>query len=158
MKVGASTSRACLWLLVMAVAGLSLVWLGATDAVAQGCQPGQPCFDHLKCYQVLRDGHKPARHIVDLFNQQFGPEKCKMADRAAFLCAPTDKRLVDDHPPSSPFQTRPLEPTEDFLCYKVTCQPAQKHQVQVADQFAARDMLLGNARLLCAPARKPPVP
>jgi len=160
MRHGALVDRACRWWLTLTAVAVSLVWFGAigvatVDAQATPpCDPtqGQLCPDHLKCYQVLKDGHKPAKHVVDLFNQQFGDEKdCKLQDVASLFCAPTQKVQVDGHPPQSPFPTQAL--VDDYICYKVACKK-QKHEIAAGDQFARRDMVLGNAQLLCAPARK----
>jgi hypothetical protein len=136
----------------MAVVGLSLLWFGATDAVAQ-----QPVFDHLKCYTVTGDHHQFKKHEVDLLNQQFGEEQCTLVDHAKFFCAPTQKKSVDGHPPNSPFPTQALDPTQDFICYSVSCVPKnQKHSFGATDQFAQREMTITNAKLFCAPARKNP--
>ena len=81
-----------------------------------------------------------------------------MTDHAKLFCAPTAKTSVDGHPPNSPFPTESLDPSQDFICYSAVCQPTVKRQIVAGDQFAHRDMVIANARLICAPARKSTTP
>jgi hypothetical protein len=156
MRIIALVTRACPWLLATALIGLTVLWFAPTDAAAQfpTCQAGAPCFDHLKCYAVTSDHHAFKPHKLEVFNQQFGEEKCKLTDHARLICAPTAKNKVDEQVPNSPFATESLDPTQDFICYSVVCQPNMKRSIVAADQFAGRDMTIGAAKLICAPARK----
>jgi len=151
MRQGRSVRRAYCWWLAIAVVGLSLLSVGFTEVAAQVTAPP----DHLKCYAVTGDRHYPDgkfhRHLVDLANEQFGPEQCKLTDKAKLFCAPTTKVAVDGHPPTG----QPGQVLEnDFICYSVVCRPPQKHTFRAVDQFAQRDMRITNARMLCAPAQK----
>jgi len=151
MRQGHSVRRVYLWWLAMAVIGLSLLSLGIPEVAAQATAPP----DHLKCYAVAGDRHQPdpkfRKHIVDLMNDQFGPEQCKLTDHAKLFCAPTTKVAVDGQPPpGQPGQ----QLVNDFICYSVTCKPPQKHTFRAVDQFAQRDMKITNAKMLCAPAQK----
>ena len=77
-----------------------------------------------------------------------------MTDHAKLFCAPTAKTSVDEQPPNSPFPTDSLDPSHDFICYSVVCQPNVKRNILARDQFAGREMTIGAAKLICAPARK----
>jgi hypothetical protein len=152
MRHGVPVHRACPWWLAMAVFGWSLMWSGATAAVAQPCTTPD-CADHLKCYQVIKDTHPVHRHVVDLFNQQFGAEPgCKLSDHASLFCAPTVKRTVDGNPPPHPFPTQEL--LSDYICYRVTCPDPKTFQFNADDQFTHHGMAIKTAKLLCAPAVK----
>jgi hypothetical protein len=142
------------------VIGLGVLSLGSTEVSAQiapVCPPGALC-DHLKCYTVTGDrpvDKKFEKHVVDLFNQQFGDETCTLTDHARLFCAPTIKKAVDGQPPQPP-SGGPVE--NDFICYTVSCKPTgQSHTFGAVDQFDRRNMKIGNARMLCVPAFKGPL-
>jgi hypothetical protein len=135
------------WLFV-AFLGVSLTLFNAGKVF------GQIIFEesHLKCYRVLKDP-KVEKPLVDLFNHQFGPEKqCAVADKASFLCAPTAKCL----PGQNCQDGIGAQLDTDFLCYRLKCPNPRRREVRVFDQFTpnGRPMLIGQAQMLCTPARK----
>lgn len=141
--------RACLWLCVTAVfVGASLVVVSSGNA-----QPTAVEQDHLKCYQVVKDTLPPSTEIVNLFNEQFGPENdCALSTRPPFFCAPTIKDNDND--------LRGPALQSDFLCYRVQCKERNRQNIFVDDQFGQRQITIKDARLLCTPTQKviPPPP
>lgn len=144
------------WALV-ALFGGSLVLLAPAGAEAQVQIFEQ---DHLKCYQA-RDSNPAGRHAVELFNRQFGAEKCRVSNRASLFCAPTIKVSVDgvtkgDDPRGGPID----EITDDYLCYPLKCENPVEREILVNDQFGERRLKIKPARLLCTPVDKiepPPI-
>jgi hypothetical protein len=138
------------WIIV-ALFGSSLVLLAPAGA---GAQVQIFEHDHLKCYQA-RDSNKAGRHAVELFNSQFLGEKCKVSNKASYLCAPTIKVSVDgvikgDDPRGDAID----QITDDYLCYKLKCENPVERDVLVNDQFGERRLKIKPARLLCTPVRK----
>jgi hypothetical protein len=140
---------------IVALFGSSLVLLMPGGARGQIFEQ-----DHLKCYQA-RDSNRGGRHAVELFNRQFLGEKCKVSNKASYLCAPTIKVSVDgvikgDDPRGDAID----KITDDYLCYKLSCQDPVERTVLVDDQFGRRELKIKPARLLCTPVDKiapPPI-
>jgi hypothetical protein len=131
--------------------GLALL----TVDTAQG-QPIDLAEDHLKCYQVVKDQGIVTPPPLSLFNRQFGPEKeCKIANRAALLCAPTDKCKPGQNPPCDDLLGGPAA-AQDYLCYRLQCPNPRRHTVRVRDQFSpnGREIRIAPARMLCTPIQK----
>jgi len=128
------------------------VFAGASFMMGSVARAGvTPKPDHLKCYQVVNDTNSRDKEIVDLFNQQFGPELgCTLVTQAPLFCAPTEKRsgpAEGDDPRGPALQT-------DFLCYKVKCPKRDKQDILVNDQFGQRVLTIKDAQLLCTPTVK----
>jgi hypothetical protein len=136
----------------------AIVLLLAPSGVALGQVVVDP--DHLKCYQV-KDAQK-GRVKVDLITPQFGDlgleKECVVSTHATLFCAPTAKCITDAtgaqrcDDPNFP----PLNPDQDFLCYKVRCPNPVTRRLKVFDQFSpdGREIGIEKAKLLCTPARK----
>ncbi|MBI3244878.1 MAG: hypothetical protein HYZ50_00045 [Deltaproteobacteria bacterium] len=139
-------------IILMTVMGIGVALVTSTAALAG---PGSPVIydeDHLKCYKVLKDAMPAGARVVGMANKQFGPERCKVQTRAAFLCAPTVKFNVND-------QNVPNDPlggdlASDFLCYKMRCENDLTRTMTVQDQFGTRNIVTKQAQMLCSPARK----
>lgn len=148
MKQRTSTTyRASLWLVAI---GIGFGFMVASAGVASA-QPALIDADHLKCYRVLKDPNATALD-VDLFNQQFGREDCRVRTKAALFCAPTAKCPDGVNPPCDD----PLGPElrTDFLCYRLVCKEPKTRELQVLDQFGQRPIVIQNAQLLCTPTQK----
>ncbi len=138
--------RTTLWLFAITVfAGASFL-MGSVARAGVNPEP-----DHLKCYQVVEDTNSRDKEIVDLFNQQFGPESgCTLTTQAPLFCAPTVK--VSGPAEGDDIRGKPLQ--TDFLCYKVKCPKRDKQNILVNDQFGQRVLTIKDAQLLCTPTIK----
>ena len=101
--------------------------------------------DHLKCYKIT-DPQARATYTADLGGLVAEPG-CAIKIPAKLLCIETTKTNVNPPTITSP----PANPPGDFLCYKVKCPKAGPFMVPFTDQFGARTVKSGPARLLCAP-------
>jgi hypothetical protein len=111
--------------------------------------------DHLKCYRVMKDRNPAGRHEVALLNRQFGEEKCKVSNKASYLCTPTDKLAVDGNQIDDDPRGFAIDSiTDDYLCYRLSCQNPVEREVIVDDQFGQRGLVIRQAQLLCTPTRK----
>lgn len=148
MKQRISTiHRVSLWLLAAGL-GLSLAIASSGLALAQ---PVVVDEDHLKCYRVLKDPNASALD-VDLFNEQFGREDCRVRTKAAYFCAPTAKCPDGINPPCDDPLGQELQ--TDLLCYRLACKDPKARELIVADQFGRRPIVIQQAQLLCTPAVK----
>lgn len=133
------------------VAGLA-IGLSALIPAGSALAKGEP--DHLQCYDI-RDSNPPVGELVRLLNQQFGLSDCKVNLQAVQLCAPTAKFSKDspdgDDPRGGPLET-------DFMCYRVSCRPANSKLAIVSDQFGERKAKIGLARTICTPTKKELIP
>jgi hypothetical protein len=136
----------------------------ATNASAQGtgCVSAngtvtQP--DHLKCYRIA--DRFINTDVLSLDSPQFGLEQgCQVKGHAVQFCVPVCKTITGPVPPPTGTGFKATTPlTDDELCYFVTCQTSNApRKLGVIDQFAARNVTVGNADLICAPAAKLPAP
>jgi len=134
--------RVSLWLFATAV-----FFVGTSVVVVPSSAQTAPEADHLKCYQA-RDSNLNNRQIVKTENVQFGTEECTVFKKAQQICAPTIKNGGND-------PRGDAVSAQDYICYKAICKPTRKTTVHVVeDQFGQRLMRVGNARRICAPARK----
>lgn len=134
------------------VMGIGVTLMASAAFAGPGGAPVIYDEDHLKCYRVAKDAMPTGTRVVGMANKQFGPERCKVQKRAAFLCAPTVKFNVND-------QNVPNDPLggqldTDFLCYKMRCENDLTRSMTVQDQFGTRDIVTQQAQMLCSPAQK----
>jgi hypothetical protein len=98
---------------------------------------------------------------VDLDSPQFGLEPgCKIR-KAKKFCVPV-KKVVDTANTLVNKQPVVLMPVagqnlvDDYICYKVVCNPPVPPATQVTDQFDTRTLTFRKAFEVCVPARKVP--
>lgn len=110
--------------------------------------------DHLKCFDIK--DKLDLRGIVDLDSRQFGLEKNCRVGKAVQFCVPVSKKVVASN--VNPLPIHALGAPGDRICYRIECPPEPDQVLAVADQFGKRKILKQQARLLCTPALKIPVP
>jgi hypothetical protein len=138
--------------LVLAAASLAAA---LTPALSQA-QVGNP-FDHLKCYKI-KDSTPKAKYTADLVPLQNPPfniePDCVLKAPAKLFCIPVQKTNVQPTPPGAVNGTT----AQDYLLYKIKCPNVAVVKggmpLAVADQFAARTILVGAHKLLLVPAFK----
>ena len=143
--------------------GRSYLWVLAAAALAGGgfvrpegplAQGFPPEADHLKCYQIREDFALRHTEIVDLFNEQFGPETgCQLLTTGLFYCAPTQKFRSHDPDGDDP---RGPELQSNFLCYQVRCKANPERSIVVDDQVGQRVIEIQDAKMLCTPTTRVP--
>lgn len=135
-----------------------LAVVGVTPAAAQ-------TFDHLTCLNVsrdLRDAAMPppltldAEQLEILDSQGCKPVGGGQIARADRICVPTSK--LPSNPPGGIVLSG-----QDFLCYRVRCEPNGGGQVdiQITDQFGSGTIRVNQTPVmkeLCVPAFKVGVP
>lgn len=116
-------------------------------------------FDHLKCY-VIKDPNK-LKGFVDMESPQFGLEAgCKIR-KAKKFCVPVKKTVdtANTFVNKQPVMLMPIPGQnliDDYVCYKVVCDPPVPPDTKVKDQFSTRTLSFKKAFELCVPARKVP--
>lgn len=113
-----------------------------------------PKADHLKCFDIKDSLNLSA--IVDLHSKQFGLEKDCKVGKAVQFCVPVTKKVLASNVNPLPIHT--FGSPGDRICYRIECPEEPKQVLAVADQFGKRKILKEQARLLCTPALKIPVP
>lgn len=106
---------------------------------------GQPAADHLKCYKP-KDPLTKATYTADIAGLTAEPG-CLIKVPARLTCVPATKTNVSPAPPGG----GPSGTPNGFNCYVVKCPKTVLPTVLTQDQFGARTVTPGPAKLFCAP-------
>ena len=121
---------------------------------------------HLNCFKGKLDRAFRFKAYVDLIaNQQqeeYSLKKCRVKTSNIDLCIPSTKKILstDSKYPSIIVDVRPQPIRNDFICYKLKCdpdfKPALPHDQPAADQFGVKYFNFGNRTKfdICVPAWK----
>lgn len=136
--------------LQLALAVLTAFSLGA---VVVSTAEAKPLDDHLTCFKI-KDSGKVKAKVDMLANQaqiEYSVRGCKLKAKADEFCVPSTKIVTaGEH---SPIGGQRLE--NDFLCYKLRCQPQDLPWRQwVIDQFGRRQVGAFKPTKICTPAWK----
>jgi hypothetical protein len=109
--------------------------------------------DHLACFKIKDSGKAKAKldMIANEAQIQYSVHGCKMKAKADKFCVPATKVVTyGDH---DPIGGQRLE--NDFLCYKLRCEPQDLPKKQiVVDQFGRRTVGGFRPVEICTPAWK----
>lgn len=105
----------------------------------------QPVADHLQCYKA-KDPQAKATYTADVAGLVLEPG-CRVKVPAKLTCVPAAKTNVVPPPPGGGGSGTP----NGFNCYQVKCPRAALPAVATQDQFGARTVTPGPAKMLCAP-------
>jgi hypothetical protein len=104
--------------------------------------------EHLVCY-LTKEAEEPRFQPRDVLvtNQFDNGQKVRVVRRAALLCVPSLKSLVNSPGPSGVFNT------DHYRCYQVT-RPNARVAIHLTDQFEDKNATVYRPILLCNPTTK----
>jgi hypothetical protein len=138
-----------------AARAVTIIGLIASICASQGTADALS-YDHLQCHKI-KDGQKFNGVVLSLSAVESAfqvPANCDLVGKAAEICIPADKDVVDAGDAPVPSLLPPTQDLSDnvYLCYKVKC-PAQTVADQtVTDQFGVRAIATIKTSKICVPA------
>ncbi|MHC4406518.1 MAG: DUF7450 family protein [Planctomycetota bacterium] len=103
-------------------------------------------LDHYKCYEVIKG--EPAQKVVSL-EDQFGAERQAKVGRPRLLGVPVEKTY---HGKTFEIQNKEAH----LLVYDIS-RKEHPREIEVADQFGERTLVVSFSEFLCVPSIKKPV-